>query len=521
VLAAFDSVDMAVSCAEGLQAVLREDRKALPARWPGLSLRIAVHHAEVHFTNGDVMGDGVNLAKRLQEAGAPESVIISQPVCEALSVSRAGQLHDLGHVPLKGFASPVRVYDLGGSVPRSRPDGSIPSIAILPFESLGARQEERYFADGLVEDIIVSLSGLREMVVISRNATLTFRDRQLDPRDARRILGVRYVLQGTVRRRGTSIRLSASLSDAATGAMLFSTKRDLDEAALFEEQDRLVHEIVARVAPQVRKAELDRAIRKAPESFSAYDQLLRALEHMRHLDRANYAKARECLDAAIRDDPGFAAAHAWKAAWIMVMVAQGWWPDRMSAADEAEIAARRAVDLDGQNALALATLGHAKAFLRGDHQAALALLERARRVGPSNATVLMMSAGGLAYVGRGAEAVAFAERAHHQVPIDHIPFREFDWLALANYAAGRYRAAAFWAARALDEEAAHMPSLRLLAASRAALGDQEAAAEAADRLLACDPHFRVNAYASTYQTFSDPALQKRWIDHLISSGLPE
>jgi adenylate cyclase len=520
-LATFDSADAAVSCAEAMQAEVMRDRQSDAPRWKPLSLRIAVHLADVRFLPDDVMGDGVNLAKRLQEAGAPDSVIVSHSVCEALSVSRAGSLHDLGFVSLKGFATPVRAYDLGVRAAGSIQTGDIPSIAILPFESLGAQAEDRYFADGLVEDIIVSLSGLREMVVISRNATLTFRDRQLDPRDARRILGVRYVLQGTVRRRGGAIRLSATLSDTKTGATMFSTQSDLNDLALFEEQDRLVYEIVANVAPQVRRAELANVIRKPPEIFSAYDQLLRALEHMRHLDRESYNKARQCLDAAIADDPRFAAAYAWKANWIIVMVAQGWLADRARAAEEAEEAARRAVELDDQNALALAILGHVKAFLRGDHEAALSLLERARRIGPSNAMVLMMSAGGLAYVGRGEEAVMFAEKAHHHVPLDHIPFREFDWLSLANYAAGKYRAAAFWARRALDEEAAHMPSLRLLAASRAASDDAEGAASAADRLLACDPHFRVRSYAQAYQTFADPTLQQRWIDHLIASGLPE
>jgi len=223
------------------------------------------------------------------------------------------------------------------------------------------------------------------------------------------------------------------------------------------------------------------------------------------------------LDAATDEDPGYAAAYAWKAAWVMIMVAQGWLTDRLQAADDAESTAKHAVELDEHNALALATLGHTKAFLRGDHEAALALLERARAVGPSNAIVLLMSAGGLAYVGRGEEAVKFAELAHQLVPLDQIPFREFDWLSLANYASGNFERAAFWARRALDEQSVHMPSLRLLAASSVAAGDLESAHRAAEILLNCDPDFRVSIYARDFTTFAEPELQQHWLEKVYSS----
>lgn len=526
-LATFDGAGSGVDCAEALQAALGADRAGPAPRWPGLRLRISVHLADVRFEHGDVLGHGVNLAKRLQEAGAPGSVILSQPVCDAVRDSHAGRLRDLGFLALKGLGRPIRAFDLGteeargptGATPRA--EDELPSIAALPFESLGAREEDRYFADGLVEDIIGSLSGLREMIVIARGSTLSFRDRQIDPRDARRVLGVRYVLQGTVRRRKNAIRLSATLSDTETGVTMFSTHSDIKQDDLFDEQDRLVNEIVATIAPHVRQAELARAIRKPPEVFSAYDRMLRALDLMRHLDPKCYAEARALLDAATQDDPGFAAAHAWKAAWVMVMVAQGWLTDRQAAAADAEASARRAVQLDEHNALALATLGHALAFLRGDHEAALAFHERARAVGPGNPIVLMMSAGSMAYVGRGEEAVDYAEAAHQLVPLDHIPFREYDWLSLANYAAGNYVRAAYWARRALDSEPGHLPSLRLLAASLAATGDLRSAGEAARTLTDCDPDFRVGPYAEAHATFADPSLQRLWLSHLLEAGLPE
>lgn len=524
-LASFESVDVAVACAEQVQRVLAADRAQAAPRWPGLHFRIAINLSNVHFADGDVFGDGVNLAKRLQQVAAPDAIVISHAVCEMIRDERGTDIRDLGFVALKGFGRPIRAYDLlGGPEMRlQRPDmeEEIPSIAVLPFENLGTRDGDTYFADGLVEDIIGSLAGLREMVVTSRGATLEFRDRQIDPRDARRVLGVRYVLQGTIRRRGQAIRFSATLSDATTGATMFSLRSDIRQDQLFAEQDRLVGAIVANIAPKVRQAELDRAMRKPPEVFSAYDLMLKALDAMRHLERPRYDEARGYLDRAIEDDPGFAAAYSWRAAWWIMMVVQGWVDDRALAAAEAEANGKRAVALDGANAQALAVLAQTKAFLRGDHEAALALMERARAAAPGNAFVQMISAGTMAYVGRGEEAVRFAEEAHQLVPLDRIPFREFDWLALAHYSAGNYARAAYWARRALDEAGGHLPSLRLLAASLAANEDEEGAREAARMLLVSAPDFRLRDYATAHATFADKTLQRGWIDHLRAAGLPE
>lgn len=524
-LASFERVDAAVACAEEIQRVLAEDRAQGVPRWPELHFRIAINLSNVHFADDDVFGDGVNLAKRLQQVAAADAIVISHAACEIIREARGDDIRDLGFVALKGFDRPIRAYDLLGG-PASglrRPDigEEIPSIAVLPFENLGARDNDTYFADGLVEDIIGSLAGLREMVVTSRSATLEFRDRQIDPRDARRVLGVRYVLQGTIRRRGQAIRLSATLSDTMTGATMFSLRSDIRQDELFAEQDKLVGAIVANIAPKVRQAELDRAMRKPPEVFSAYDLLLKALDAMRHLERPRYEEARGYLDRALADDPGFAAAYCWRAAWWIMMVVQGWVDDRALAAAEAEANGKRAVELDGANAQALAVLAQTKAFLRGDHEAALALMERARAAAPGNAFVQMISAGTMAYVGRGDEAVRFAEEAHQLVPLDRIPFREFDWLALAHYSAGNYARAAYWARRALDEAGGHLPSLRLLAASLAAGEDAGGAADAARMLLARAPEFRLRDYATAHATFADDSLQQGWIDHLRAAGLPD
>ncbi|MGZ2256595.1 adenylate/guanylate cyclase domain-containing protein [Roseobacter sp. A03A-229] len=524
-LATFASVETAVRCAENLQAMLAADRAADRPRWKGLRFRIAIHFSDVQYVGDDVFGEGVNLAKRLQEAAATDAVILSHAVCENIRPTRATEIRDLGFVALKGFDRPVRAYDLisgpSSSLRVLRAEEEIPSIAVLPFENLGASESDTYFADGLVEDIIGSLSGLREMVVIARGSTLGFRERHIDPLDARRVLGVRYVLQGTIRRWQGAIRLSATLSDTETGGTMFSTRSDIREDQLFQQQDRIVSEIVTSIAPQVRQAELMRAIRKPPEVFSAYDCLLKALDLMRQLKLERYEEARTFLDQAVADDGNFAAAYCWRAAWWIMMVVQGWAEDRELATSEAEQDAKRAVKLDGSNAQALAILAQTKAFMRGDHEGALALMERARRAGPGNTFVMMISAGMMAYVGRGQDAVMYAEQAHQLVPLDQIPFREFDWLALAHYSAGNYQRAIFWARRALDEQKGHLPSLRLLAASLAADGNITAARDTADILLSAAPDFRLGEYAKAHATFADAALQEGWIEHLRAAGIPD
>ncbi len=525
VLASFPSVAAAIDAARCAQAALRADRRTPAPRWSGLSLRIAINFCDVLFDEGDVHGDGVNVAHRLQERAAPDAILLSDSARDAAGPAFDPALRDLGYISLKGVSAPVRVFECVAE-PDAPPglaaqESELPSIAVMPFENLGALKEDGYFADGLVEDLIVSLAGLRELVVIARSSTLAFRDRQIDPREARRMFGVRYALQGAVRRSKERLRLSAVLTDCVSGASLFATRRDLPQDQLFEQQDRLIEEIVANIAPHIRQAELARAMRKPPQVFSAYDRLLRALHEMQNLDRDAYAGAGALLDEAMAADPDFAAPCAWKTAWYCVMLAQDWIGDREAAVEAADAVGRRAVMLDENNALALAAYGHVRAFLRGDFEGALLYQERARRAGPSHALAWLLSAGGMAYVGRGEDAVAFAEYAIRLAPSDQLRFTQFDWMAMSHYAAGRFDDAARWAARALADQPAHLPSLRLRAASCAAVGDRAGAERARGAILALDPAFTLRAYSARRRTFAPDALQRQWLGHLRMAGLPD
>lgn len=523
VLATFADCAAAVDCLDAVREGLDADRAAGAPRYPALGLRFGVNFGRVLYEDGDVHGDAVNVTRRLQEAALPDTALVSQDARQAAHASQHGRLRDIGFLRLRGVGV-VRAFDLAPRGREASPPAyartTLPSIAVLPFEDRGARAEDSHLADGLIEDVIVSLASLRELFVISRSSTLAFRDRQLDPLAVPRLFGVRYVVQGSVRRHGRRIRLVATLIDCETGAALFSTQRDLAEDDLFAEQDALVQEIVANIAPHIRGAELDKALRRHPDSFSAYEAHLRALQLMRELDRGNYTAAKRWLDTAVETDPGFATAHAWRAAWAATMVAQGWL-ERGAAAADALAAARTAVQLEPGNAFALATLGYVHGFLLGDHEVALTYHERARAAGPGHAEVWLLSAGSHAWVGRGVEAVAFAGQALKIAPVDQILFRLFDWVAIAHYAAGDFAEAARWARRAIAEQNGHLPSLRLLAAASVGEGDLEQARSAAARVLSHRPDFRLSRYAADHATFADKALQAQWIAHLGRAGLPD
>ncbi|MEY8840958.1 hypothetical protein AB9K41_18180, partial [Cribrihabitans sp. XS_ASV171] len=245
-----------------------------------------------------------------------------------------------------------------------------------------------------------------------------FRDRQLRPQEALHELGARYVLQGSLRRRNGDIRVSTALVDCREETTLFSTARDLKQDTLFEEHDRLTRDVVRELAPQIQRQEVRRAMRKPTHVFTAYDHGLRALHQMRQLRRAGYEAAHAHLDAAILADPDYAMPYALLCQWHTMMIGQGWLGDRAHSARQAEEAARKALERDYNNVLALSYYGHAKAFLMEDFDTAQLLHDRSLHLGPSHAPGWMLASATKAFTGAGADAVAYAERALELSPID-------------------------------------------------------------------------------------------------------
>ncbi|MGH6707828.1 MAG: adenylate/guanylate cyclase domain-containing protein [Bradyrhizobium sp.] len=516
---AFDAVKWAIDVQQAVQMQGADDPL------PPIALRIAVHVGDIITTETDVFGDGVNVAARLQEHAPAGGIVLSEVVHDLVRGSIDAEMRDLGLLDLKNFEAPVRAFELEAknqqiAVPHVRTVAKLPSIAVLPLENIGGNPADDYFCDGCVEDITLSLAGLRELVVISRGSTLAYRGRQPDPREVGRMFGVRYILSGSLRRSERLVRVSVELCDANTGATLWGEKSELAPNELFDVQDRIVTRIVAGIAPNVRAAELRTAMRKKPENFSSYDCTLRALHIMHSLDKNTFLQARDYLLKAMEEDPEFAMPVAWAARWYGLWVGQSWSANPEADRAKALELAGKAIELDGQNALALSTYGHLKSFLAHDYDSALVYFQRALAVCPNHSLAWLLSSPTLSYIGRSEEAIRNAEHALRLSPLDRSLFYYYSLLGLAYYAAGNYVEAVKWASMGANESPRHTANLRYLAAGLAALGRVEEAQEVGRKFLELDPTFRLSIFERTLQPFQVRELKEKYIDHLNKAGLP-
>lgn len=525
VLVEFSSALHAVEWARAVQrGAATEDADAPGA--PAIALRISIHLGDVIATADDIYGDGVNLAARLQEHASPGGIVISEVVYDLVRGHLGDGVRDLGYLDLKNFPKPVHAFAVDSGLMRApgltRPrQGALPSIAVLPLQNLGGDPADDYFADGIVEDIIVSLAGLRELMVIARASTLMYRGRQPDPREVGRALGVRYVLIGTVRRSPRLVRVSTQLCDSVNGATLWGDQTEVPPGELFDVQDRIVRRIVSGIAPHVRAAELEGALRKRPESFTAYDYTLRALDIINSLDVRTFRKAREHLERAMSDDAKFAMPVAWAARWYSIYIGQGWSENPAGDAARAAELAAKAIELDRQNALALATYGHLKSFLFHEYESALVYFERALAACPNSSLAWVLSSGTLSYVGQGERAIRHAEHGLWLSPFDQSLFYYYMFLGLAHYSNGTYEDAVKWGRMSASENPLYTANARILSAALAALDRGEEAREVAAGLMRQEPDFRLTRYMQTRQPFRDPDIKARYLEHLRKAGLPE
>jgi adenylate cyclase len=287
---------------------------------------------------------------------------------------------------------------------------------------------------------------------------------------------------------------------------------------LFEVQDDIVGQIVAGIAPHVRAAELHRAMRKKPENFSAYDYTLRALECIHSLDRETFMRGQGFLEQAMALDPDFAMPVAWMARWYGIAIGQGWRP--AEDASEALRYATRALELDRQNALALAIFGHMKSYLFHDYECARLYLERARAACPNSALAWIFSSATASYIGCCQEAIQYAERGLRLSPYDRSLFCSYFCLGLAYYGAGDYDQAIKWCRMSLSENPFYTATLRILAAALAGKQDFDHCKEVIQSLLYVEPEFSLGRYATTRQPFCEGEIKKRYLSHLQSAGLP-
>ena len=382
-LAAFASAVQALRCAIAIQEKLR-------AQPDGLRLRIGVHQGEVVAEGDDLLGDGVIVAARLEPLAEPGGICISARVREDAAGKMALDVDDLGTPELKNIAAKVRVFRvrLGTAERPALPLPDKPSLVVLPFQNMSGDPEQEYFADGMVEEITTALSRIRSLFVIARNSAFTYKGRAVDVRQVGRELGVRYVLEGSVRKAGSRVRITGQLVDAATGAHLWADRFDGTLEDVFDLQDQMTARVAAAIEPNVRAAEIQRAQRKPAENLQAYDLMLRAMPPLYSRTQAGLAEATRLLRQVVATDPTYAPSLAHLAGCHFITVTQGLIDRGNPTVAEIVPLVRSALALDPNDPEVLAIAGKITATVGGDLSGGIALLDRSLELNPNNAAAL-------------------------------------------------------------------------------------------------------------------------------------
>ncbi|HEY3149363.1 MAG TPA: BTAD domain-containing putative transcriptional regulator [Dongiaceae bacterium] len=397
---------------------------------------------------------------------------------------------------------------------------SKPSIAVLPFQNLSGDAEQEYFADGMVEEIITALSRVPWLFVIARNSSFTYRDRAVDVKQIGRELGVRYVVEGSVRKAANRVRITAQLIDAINGAHLWADRFDGTLEEVFDLQDQVAASVVGAISPKLEQAEIERAARKPTESLDAYDHFLRGMACVHQWTRKANLQALEHFRRAIELDPGYAAAYGMAARCYSQRKVSGWVTDRERDIAEAAGYAWRAVQIGKNDPVALSTAGVALAYVVGDLDNGDAMIERALAINPNWAWSWLFSGWAKNWLGESELALDRTHRAMRMSPQDPQFFNMQTGAAWAHFTAGRYADSATWARAALRGQPDYVTALRLLAASSALLGDLEEARSVMARLRELDPDARVSTIRQR-DPLRRPEHLARLAEGLRLAGLPE
>jgi adenylate cyclase len=549
ILAEFPSVIDAVDCAVEIQTEIAARNAAIPEPDRRMQFRIGVNLGDVIVEGDGIYGDGVNIAARLESLADYGGIALSANAYEQVRDKLPYRFVDRGDQRVKNIARPVRVYAVDMSatgvgprkrvLPRRRvlwaagagavvvaallafprlverePPAQAAGIAVLAFANHSADPKREFFSDGLTEDVINALGRFSAIRVIAYNTVQAYKYRTVAPDQISRELGVRYVVQGSVREAAGRLRVGVELSDAMKGTLLWSERYDGEGKEVFEIQDRIVRNIAGSLAVKLGALEHLRAAAKPPESLEAYELVLRARELMRATQRPANREARMLIANAIKMSPNYAEAHAALAHAELQRAFFGWMEDPAEGMRRSEQAARRALAIDdpGANARALAILGNIHSFT-GNYEAALADADRAIALNPSDAIARSLRGGILLWTGKIDESIAASEAALRYDP-RLAPEGMFN-LALAYYLAGRY-GEAVQTATAVETNARTVFLRAVHAAALAQLGDAQGARRVAEEVRRLDPFFDVKRFG---QRLMNPAHREQAQEGLRKAGL--
>jgi adenylate cyclase len=550
-LVEFASVIDAVGCAVAVQRAMVSRNADVPDD-KRIVFRIGINVGDIIIDGGDIFGDGVNVAARLETLCEPGGLCISRTANDQIRDKLSLAFADLGEQAMKNIARAVGVFGLAAidiaalpeealpEVSRSAPGKvgvdtlgsaptggsspgaaalhmtlpSQPSIAVLPFANLSADPSQEFFADGLAEDILTGLSRFRDLFVISRNSTFRYKGKSIDVPTVARELGVHFVLEGSVRRAGDRIRVTAQLIDAATDRHVWAERYDRSLEDIFEIQDELTSSIVATLPGRVEAATRDRVKRKAPENLAAYECVLAGKLLHHRSSKSDNTEALRLLERAIALEPDYAHAHAWKACTLGQCYVYGWFEDRDATVRQIVEELQLALTLDENDSDVHRILAAVNLAAHHDHEKAFYHQERALTLNPNDDLIVVQQGEILTWLGRPEEGIEWIQKAMRLNP--YHPERFWSHLARACFTARRYEDAI----KALQRvNQADRTTLVALAACHAALGNEAAAKDHVQEILKRAPDFCVDDFLSTqhYKLSSD-------LEHcrsaLLRAGLP-
>ena len=526
-IAEFASVVDAVRCADEIQRGMAEQNIDVPQD-KRIELRIGVHVGDIIIEDNDIFGDGVNIAVRLEGIAEPGGISISDDARRQIRGKVDITFEDLGSQSLKNIAEPMRVWRVPNSraVPTRLPAALAlpdkPSIAILPFTNLSSDPEQEYFADGMVDDIITALSRFKALFVIARSSSFTYKGRAVDVKQVGRELGVRYVLEGSVRKAANRVRITGQLVDIATGTHLWANRIDGGLGDIFDLQDQVTESVVGAIAPAVEKAEIERAKRKPTESLDAYSVYLRGLaKFYQFASRQANSEALRLFNNAIEIDPDFASAYGRAASCYIHAKGEGWISVTPNEIAEVTRLARLAIELGKDDAIALAASGFALASIVRDLEVGAALIDRALALNSNLAVIWSFGGWVKIWLGEPETAIVRFARAMRLSPLDPSLSIMRAGTAHAHFFLGRYDEAASWTAMALQDNPDYQAGLRIDAASNAMVGRPEHAHKAVAWLRQLNPALRVSTLKNVVGPYRHADNVSRYEEGLRQAGLPE
>jgi TolB-like protein/Tfp pilus assembly protein PilF len=531
-LVEFASAVDAARCAVEVQRGVALENVDVPEQ-ARIEFRIGIHVGDIIVDDDDIFGDGVNIAARLEGIAQPGGICISDDAQRQIRGKLDSPFEDMGPQNLKNIAEPMRAWRLSVDAKSAEylsaerpalaqaltlPDK--PSIAVLPFQNMSSDPEQDYFADGIVEDIITALSRYHGLFVIARNSSFAYKGQAVDIKRVGRELGVRYVLEGSVRKIPSRVRVTGQLIDASTGAHLWADRFDGAMEDIFDLQDDITLKVVGAIAPQLENAEIDRSMRKPTESLDGYDYYLRAMASFHKASRQDIKEAILLFHKATEFDEGYSSAYG-IAAWCYARrKLNGWTEDQSAETLDAERLVKRAIECGSKDAVALASSGIAIGYMFGDFERAMSLLDRAQELNPNLAMAFHLSGWIRCFVGNADLAITHLERAVRLSPLDPQRPGMLAAIAAAHFAAGRFEVAASLANKAMLEQSDNFIASLVSAASNALAGNLGAAKRATDLVRASDPSFRIRdvKYRLPHR---QPEVLMRWEDALRRAGTPE